>query len=64
MSADAAGRKTSPGFGASIAVPKELLPRIDRLKVIPDEPRWRVIDRVVGAAEVRAESGTEEAAAQ
>ena len=41
------GPKTSPGFGTSVAVPFEIVPRLDGLRIIPSEPRWRVIERLL-----------------
>jgi hypothetical protein len=53
VSADDHGLKTSPGFGASLAVPRELLRRIDKLKIIPREPRWLVLQRLMDEHDVR-----------
>jgi hypothetical protein len=45
--------RTTPGFGATIAVPRELLGRIDKLKIIPREPRWLVLQRLMDEHDVR-----------
>jgi hypothetical protein len=53
VAADDQGLKTSPGFGATLVVPREILGRIDKLKVIPREPRWHVLQRLMDEHDVR-----------